>query len=107
MPGGIFESGFSPKHVRGCDAVGSRPAGIGAGSIVGKDREWKSSVELDNTSHLPVADNRIDQRIQIPAPSLIAADGKFVNRVAREYVRNIVIAGSPLGAPIVEVLPVS
>src|SRR6267378_1043269 len=64
-------------------------------------------MELDDTAQLPVSDHRFDWRIQISTPSLIAAEGKFIEHVAAEYVRNVVVAGPPFGTPIVEILPVS
>ena len=86
--------------------MATRPAGIGAGSVVGNDGEWKSATKLDHSAHLPVRNHCIDERMQILSPSPVAADGNFLNRITGEDVRNVVVAGPPLGPLIVEILPV-
>ena len=98
---GRTKRGFSPEHVWRCVAVGARPAGVGPGSIEGEDCEWKSAMELDDTAELPVSNHCVEERIQVSSPSPIAADGEFIDEIAAEYVCNVVVAGSPLGAPIV------
>lgn len=79
---GGTKSGFSPEHVCRCVAVGARPAGVGPGSIQGKDCKGKSAMKLDDTAYLPVSNYHIDERIQISTPSHIAADGEFIDDIA-------------------------
>jgi hypothetical protein len=63
-------------------------------------------MKLNDPAHLPVADNGIEYRIEVLAPSPAAADGKFVHCIAGERVRNVVVARPPLGPPVVKVLPI-
>ena len=87
-------------------AIGSRSARAGSRCITGRYRQRETTTQLQSAAHLPVTRHGIDDTIPLVAKLLAAPDGKFINGIAAKHVGCVVVTGSPLSSPVVQVLPV-
>ncbi len=62
-------------------------------------------METQDPADLPVSDNRVDNRVGVLAELLAFAHRQLVAEVTGDDMRLVVVAGSPVGLGIIDILP--
>src|SRR5262249_9324698 len=94
-------------HMRKREAVRSRPAAKRAGFVL-RSIYWQrpASTEGHDGANLPAANDGVEYSVHVVANRLTAANWQFVNGIACQHMRGIVVARRPLRLAVVNVLPV-
>src|SRR5579862_328397 len=84
-----------------------RPRATGSRRILETDcgRDRVAGVPGNDSTDFPVADYRVDNRVHAATESLAPTKRKLVARVAAQDVSFIVVARSPIGARVIDILP--